>query len=111
MTLIACAFLRVRFGRRDILRNSGVSRPVDIQLSHAGAQCARMEAEAFGRRLRPLDPPIAGGQGAHDVRSLDLLQSLKLCRFRRRLAGRGEPAVELQSAPGREDDSALDDVL
>jgi len=58
-----------------------------------------MEAEAFGRRLRPLDPPIAGGQGAHDVRSLDLLQSLKLCRFRRRRAGRGEPAVELQRAP------------
>ena len=85
---------RSQRGQPPVFCNRTVSRPVDIQLSHAGAQGARMEAKAFGRGLRPLDSPIAGGQGSHDVRSLNLLQSLKLCRFRRRQAGRGAQAVE-----------------
>src|SRR5262245_32835626 len=95
---------------KSLRRDDGLARSRDPELAHAGFERGPLEPEDIRGSFLTTDAPAHPLENRPDVIPLHLLESRGHDRSRLR-GGRRELVVQLDPAPRREDDGALDDVL
>ena len=88
-----------------------VGRALDTELLEPAAQRVGVETQERGRALRPVDHPTCSPEDVQDMVTLDSFECEARAGGGRRDRLAEDVAADLQRAPGREDDGALEDIL